>query len=145
MRVLLYCSSCIAVAGITVAGIAVAGIAVAVIAVAGIAVAGIAVAGIAVAGIAVAGIEVAVVPQKALLRQVFRPQDALSAVWQRARWRHAICAVLQIGFVLCAICISCLGPIFHVLFLFVRLNSRHSLRTHFVHMMFYFIIQIYEL
>ena len=100
MRVLLYYSRyCCTIAGIAVAGIAVAGIAVAGIAVAGIAVAGIAVAGIAVAGIAVAGIDVAVVPQKALPRQVFRPQDALSAVWQRARWRHAICAVLQIGFV----------------------------------------------
>ena len=41
-----------------------------------------------------AGIAAAGVPQQVLRRQVFRPQDALSAVWQRARWRHAICAVL---------------------------------------------------
>ena len=133
-----------AAAGIAAAGMAAAGMAAAVMAAAVIAAAGTVVAGIATAGIAAAG-----VPQQFLRRQVFRRQDAMSAVWQPARWRNAIRAVLQIVFVLCAICISCLSPIFHIsVFVFVIKQLAQSMDTFcptHVQITFKFIIQIYKL
>ena len=139
-----------AAAGMAAAGMAAEGMAAAGIAAAGMAAAGIAAAVTVAAGIARAGIAAAGVPQQFLRRQVFWPQNALLAVWQPARWRHAICAVLQIVFVLCAICISCLSPIFHVsVFVCVIKQLTQSTDTfcptHHVQIPFKFIIQIYKL
>jgi hypothetical protein len=135
-----------AAAGMAAAGMAAAGMAAAGIAAAVMAAAGMPAAGSVVADIATAGISAAGVLQQFLRRQFFRLQDALSKCGSllRARWRHAICAFLQIVFVLCAICISCLSPIFLVsVFVFGTVHG-HICPTH-VQITFKFIIQIYKL